>query len=183
MGDYFQTLADIDASLEEAEFVAARIRNWLIELKIIEPEPRNCVLGINGVGYPPLNYEQVIDEPPGSYYDIRQLAANGLEIEIGRKVFHNGQSGVTITCPKCGARCGDKWAEAISEWYENKGAGLLKCLQCETEHPVTDWNFNPAWGFGNLGFTFWNWPPLKQSFIDELKRRIAHRTVFVADKL
>jgi hypothetical protein len=183
MGDYFQTLADVDATLEEAEAIATRIRDWLVDSRIIEPEPQNCVLGMNNTGYPPLNYEQVIDELPGSGYDLHQLKNNGLEIELGRRVFHNGQSGVTITCPKCGAPCGDKWAEAISEWYENTGAGMLRCFQCGQERSITEWSFDPPWGFGNLGFTFWNWPPLKESFIDEMKKRIAHRTVFIADKL
>ncbi len=180
MGDWFQTLADIDASIEEANIVAARIRSWLIESQVIEPSPRDCVFG--GMGYPPLNYEQVVDGPAYSQH-FRKLKTNGLQIKIGRTVFLNGQSGVTVTCPKCNAPCKNSWANAIDEWYKSTGPGTLKCLECGNEQSVTEWTFIPAWGFGNLGFTFWNWPPLKQSFINEMKRRIAHRTVFIADKL
>jgi hypothetical protein len=183
MGTWFQTLADIDATIEEAPLAAAEIRDWLIEQKVIDPTPRHCVLDKNRVGYAPLNYERVVDKPAGSDSDVRQLAVNGFEIEIGRKVFHTGQSGVTITCPACGAQCSDNWAEAISEWLEAKSAGLLKCANCENESSITTWTFVPAWGFGNLGFTFWNWPPLKSSFLDEVRGRLAHRTVFIADKL
>lgn len=182
MGDWFQTLVVMDTTLEESELIADRILSWLIERKVVQSVPQSCVLGGNRIGYPPLDYEQVIDELP-STYDVSELLTNGLQVDIGKRVYDSGQSDITITCPKCNAICKGNWSEAISDWYENERAGLLDCFQCGIRESVTNWNFSPVWGFGNLGFTFWNWPLLKQSFIDEMKRRIAHRTVFVTGKL
>jgi hypothetical protein len=48
---------------------------------------------------------------------------------------------------------------------------------------LNDWRWQPPWGFGYLGFEFWNWPPLSQGFIAEVGRRLGHRTVLVAGKL
>lgn len=45
---------------------------------------------------------------------------------------------------------------------------------------LNDWRWQPPWGFGYLGFKFWNWPPLAQGFIAEAGRRLGHRTVLVA---
>jgi Zn ribbon nucleic-acid-binding protein len=181
MGDWFQTIADVEASLSEAEEIATRILDWLIELQVIERTPKHCVLG-SGQGYPPRKYELVVDPPPPDP-DLRRLMWNGLEVSVGRQIFHNGQSGVTITCPNCNAHAPDKWSDAVTEWYKNEGTALLECIECGNVQPVTDWVFTPAWGFGNLGFTFWNWPPLKKSFLDEFVERIGHRTVFIEDKL
>jgi hypothetical protein len=108
---------------------------------------------------------------------------NGLDVSIGRQVFPSGQPGSTITCPKCKGLAPDRWSDAITEWYKEEGAALLECDECGEVHSVTDWVFSPAWGFGNLGFTFWNWPSLKKSFVDEFVARIGHRTVFIEGKL
>jgi len=46
---------------------------------------------------------------------------------------------------------------------------------------VTEWSFEPGFAFGNLGFTFWNWPPfLSGRLIDEVGRLLSpHRVVLV----
>jgi Zn ribbon nucleic-acid-binding protein len=179
MGDWFQTIVDVDATLSEAEEIATHIVDWLIELEVIEPTQQDCVLG-SDLGYPPRKFELVVEQPD---HHLHKVLSNGLQVSIGRRVFYTGQSGSTITCPSCNAHAPDKWTDAVNEWYKNEGAALLECIECGNVEPVTDWVFNPAWGFGNLGFTFWNWPPLKKSFLDEFVERIGHRTVFIADKL
>jgi len=180
MGDWFQTIADVEVSISEAEETASRILDGLIQLKIIDKTPQHCVLG-NGFGYPPLQCGQVLEQPSLAYA-LHGLKVNGLEVNIGRRVFHNAQSGVTVTCAKCNTLATEKWSDAVSEWYEEQGSALLECGNCRNVQPITEWIFTPAWGFGNLGFTFWNWPPIKKSFVDEFAQRLGHRTVFIRDK-
>lgn len=57
----------------------------------------------------------------------------------------------------------------------------MECPSCGAAFPVTEWSFEPGFAFGNLGFTFWNWPPfLSGRLIDEVGRLLSpHRVVLV----
>ena len=55
------------------------------------------------------------------------------------------------------------WSEAVEEWYEG-GAGLLRCPACQKQAAVPLWRYEPACGFGNLSFTFWNWPAFTSQY-------------------
>lgn len=183
MGDWFQTIVDEEASAEKAETLANEIRDWLIDRGIIQTTMTDCVLGGNGRGYPPgPHFEQAIS--PGAHHHFLQLWTNGLHFVIGRTVFDSGQGETTVLCPKCQTPRDDhtQWVDAIGEWYEGKTA-LLRCPHCNTSTPITEWKFDPPWGFGNLGFTFWNWPPLKDEFVSELGERLNHQIVIVKGKL
>ena len=183
MGDWFQTIVDRDASLEEARELAREIRDWLVDRGIVQETVTDCVLGGDGHGYPPgPNFEQVTDTSP--HHDIRNIWTNGLQLIIGRTVFDPGQGDHNIICPQCQTAYDDhgQWSKAISEWYEGK-AGMLRCTHCKQPTPIIEWTFDPPWGFGNLGFVFWNWPPLKGEFISEVGGRLKHHVVVVKGKL
>ena len=51
MGDWFQTIVDKDASVEEAEILAYEIRDWLIDRGIIQATMTDCVLRGGGREY------------------------------------------------------------------------------------------------------------------------------------
>jgi hypothetical protein len=183
MGDYFQRIVDRDVSPDEAQPLAGRIRDWLVGQEIIVGNLTDCVLGGGGKGYPPgANFERVVD---GEENHTRTLRTNGLAIVIGRTLFGPGQGGFELICRQCGLRTngGQTWGDAVSEWYKGRGTGRFACPRCAHAEPVTEWTYDPPMGFGNLGFEFWNWPPLKNSFIAELSLRLGHRTVFVSGKL
>jgi hypothetical protein len=186
MGDWFQTIVDRDASLAEAPALGSAVRDWLIERRVIAANPADCVLGSKGIGYPPgTDFEQVLEAPEAPDRRTRELWTNGFHVTVGRTVFHAGQNGLELVCQKCGTRSdgGELWGKAVDEWYAAKGPGLLPCSTCGNPEAVTDWTYDPPWGFGNLGFNFWNWPRLKTSFVAELSRRLQHRTVVVTGKL
>jgi hypothetical protein len=42
------------------------------------------------------------------------------------------------------------------------------------------WIYEPPWAFGNLGFTFWNWPQLKVDFVIELAKLLGHKTRMIS---
>ena len=137
-------------------------------------------------GYPPgPNYRAVVHLGTNEDDHTPTLRTNGLEIVTGRTVFHAGQFGMSLVCRKCGFSSGgsNAWSQAVEEWYEASGDGRLACSQCGHEEPVTEWAYNPPWGFGNLGFTFWNWPRLEPSFVAEFSVHLAHRTVLVCGKI
>jgi hypothetical protein len=183
MGDWFRTVVDRDASADEAARLADSIRDWLITEGIIAATPNaGCVLG--GNGYPPgPAFAKAVKVPPD--HQFLGLVTCGVAIVTCRTVFHAGQFGLNVFCPQCEARsAGDElWNQAVNEWFRAEGPGLLTCAQCGHTEPVAEWAYDPPWGFGHLGFEFWNWPPLSRSFVDEVRRRLGHRTVLVTGKM
>jgi hypothetical protein len=185
MGDHFQIIVAQDISLDQAETLASKIQKWLIDEGIIEAIPTHgCVPG--GSGYSPgpncINVVENADLFPTEYW------TDGLKIVTGRTVFHPGQGSIErVICPECKTHITDEIyfkvvVEAIDNWYSGN-EGRLQCLNCGGITPVTEWEFEPTWGFGNLGFKFWNWPPLKETFVASIKEQLGHQTLLVAGKL
>ena len=117
------------------------------------------------------------------YPDVfHQYRMTGLNIVVGRTVFYSHGLD-TVSCPVCRTAGNERAAiSMIDEWYQGEPCELA-CESCGEVRPVTEWNFDPPWGFGYLGFTFWNWTILKKTFVDEVRQRLGHRIVFVADKM
>lgn len=183
MGEWFQTIVDREASLVEAQELASTVLEFLINQGIIEAEMKVCGLDRDGMGYPPgHNCLQVVDETEPTSFRPK---VNGLQVIVERSVFDSGQGGFELTCPQCQTKNTNvkKWQDAVQEWYDNKGDGLLECSHCNVATPVTDWNYESTIAFGNLGFQFWNWPPLKESFVSDIAQLLAHRTSYIAGKV
>jgi hypothetical protein len=186
MSSYFQIIVDRDATLDEAKHLADTVLAVVVKRGVVDPTPIDETTG-RWPGYPPgPNYESIIDEA-GSGED--KYRPGGMEIIIGKTVFHSGGIGPTEpVCPRCGTRQAyddgsDAWISAIDEWFAETGPGLLRCPNCGHTEPITEWPLDPPWGFGNLGFKFWNWPQLTESFIEEVSVLLGHRTVYVYGKV
>jgi hypothetical protein len=179
MGDYFDIIVDEEATEDEAPVLAASVVEWLISEGIIGSEMTDNVLG-SDLGYPPgPNNEKAGGDK------VPHLWTNGMHVITGRTVFHPMQGEVSLICSECGERLqwSDEWSDAVGEWYDRKGQGLLACVRCGHTKPITEWRHDPPWAFGNLGFQFWNWPPLTESFIELVSQRLGHKVVHVYGKL
>jgi hypothetical protein len=182
MGDRFQTIVDRDATEEEAGELAIPVRDWLIAEGIIEPVLKDCILS-DELGYPPgPNYADATEQP---FPLLFETATNGLEIIVKREVFYSRAGEQDLVCAVCCERFEPPkgWGAAIGEWYYRRGPGMLVCPLCGATRPITEWEHDPPWGFGNLGFRFWNWPLLKASFVEEVARRLGHRVVVPLGKI
>ena len=172
MGDYFQTIVDRDATPEEAEALAARIRDWLIAEGIVASEMTDCVLDGDCNGHPPgANYERAVTEP-----DERLLSrwTNGTHIRTGRWWFDSGQGGSEAVCSQCHDRRqfpDETWTAPVNQWFEGNGFGMATCPACGYGQPADEWTFDPPTAFGCIGFKFWNWPPHR--LLHSLSRRLS----------
>jgi hypothetical protein len=63
------------------------------------------------------------------------------------------------------------------------GPDRNQCPHCGHSVGLNDWTWSPPWGFGYLGITFWNWPPVKSEFLAEIGDRLGHRTVHPCGKM
>lgn len=180
MGDCFQIIVDKDVSADDALPLASRVREWLVARTIIEPGLSDCALGSPG-HRPGVGQQAALERPDA---DLWSPEVNGLVISTGRTVFFN--IGCELTCRACGARvepADDDWSDAVDDWYRGNDDAVFACPECQQTDRLTDWSGECPWGFGNLGFTFWNWPPLSEGFVREVSQRLGHRTVLVRGKL
>lgn len=179
MGDYYQIIVVKDVSAEDAPRLAGQLRDWLVAKRIIEPELTDCTLG--GPGHRPgPEHARALES---AEFEVPRLWTNGFQIETGRTVFHtiSGQ----LTCRACGARFEPQggWFDAVSVWYEGDDDVTFACPECGKPERLTEWDGEWPWGFGNLGFTFWNWPRLSERFVHEASEQLGRQTLVVRGKL
>ncbi|MFC0006501.1 hypothetical protein [Micromonospora siamensis] len=185
MSEWFETIADIEATPEEADQLGAEVLSWLVEQGIVAAEPTLCILGDHG-HRPGPDYAAATVEPCD---DLPGLATNGFRVVTGQSVFYS--MGVDqVVCPRCEAvvvddQDRDSWSDfspVVDEWCMG-GTGVRACGHCGEPVGINEWRWSPPWGFGYLGFEFWNWPMLDPGFVAAVSNRLGHRTVQPSGKL
>lgn len=66
MGDYFQSLADVEINVRAAVEAKSRLTAWLVERQIICAELTDCVLGADGGHAPGANYAHAVGSVPAT---------------------------------------------------------------------------------------------------------------------
>ncbi|MFL6055146.1 MAG: hypothetical protein ACJ72W_19875, partial [Actinoallomurus sp.] len=130
------------------------------------------------------------DDP---YPYLHGLRPNGLQVITGRTVFYS-MGAKQITCPHSdmaihfdldSGQPGNAWetvSATIDTWYSG-GSDTHSCPTCGRSAGLNEWRWEPPWGFGYLGFEFWNWPPLTDDFVTDVSRQLGHRVVCPYGKL
>jgi ribosomal protein S27E len=181
MGDTSISIVPQNVNRKQAKKLSDKVVAYLIERKIISPYKSDCVLGEES-GYPPgTKYKEALEESNNHFLELR---TNGLQIVDNRQVFYaNGVD--EIKCPNCGTNnIESEWGEALDEWVNNTGNDKIKCLGCGHSFSIEEYIFEPAWAFGELGFTFWNWYGVfKESFLKDIEAVIGCKLKIVHSKL
>lgn len=147
---------------------AKEILEWLISKDVVKPEITDCTLGKSG-GYAISNgARNIVKEPEYLPFD---LVTNGLEIVTERTVFDTGENFVDIIiCPTCKTDISaEDWN--LRPWAESTADGMT-CPSCGSQSELHNYTFDPAWGFSDLGFIFWNWTEFNDEFIKEFKEKL-----------
>ena len=169
MSDNSISIVPRQSAYPSKEIKAKEILEWLASLDIVKPTLSDCVLSSND-GYAISDGAKLVSTEPE--YLPFHLGANGLEIVTERQVFHTGQNGIEeLICPSCNQDiAGEDW-DFLSEWGDNKSNNLT-CPLCNVGTDIHQFAFSPEWGFSDLGFTFWNWASLTESFINDFKKKL-----------
>ncbi|EIU7558024.1 hypothetical protein LHV18_18130 [Providencia rettgeri] len=172
-----------DVPLEDAPKHAQHILNWLKQQGIIDPHFQH------------IEYGEVIYRPTPAYKEPilyvvndeivptqlpEETLKNYLTIVTERTVFHAGGNGLGIYCPQCAkeqSEHSNAWGDTVSDWYEGRPE-ILGCFNCNFTAPLSGWNFDPQWAFGNLGFSFHNWD-IQDCFIDQLEQVLGSKIITV----
>lgn len=151
----------------DREIKSKKILEWLVSRNIVNPVLSDCVLSSNHGYAIAEGAKYIADEPALLPYG---LTTNGLEIISERQIFHTGQNGIDeLICPACHQDISKEDWEFLSEWGDNKSNNLT-CPLCIVATEIHQFMFIPEWGFSDLGFTFWNWGTLKDSFIEDFRK-------------
>jgi hypothetical protein len=144
---------------------AARTIARLVEKRIIEPMPSDCVVGGLGHRPGPRVAEAARD---ASFVD---LAMNGMEVRLphGVELFAPAQGAPHVSCPKCKHTLeGEMLYEHLMPHDPSAPTPRVSCPGCGDARAIEEWNAHGA-AFGNLAFFFWNWSPLRPTFLAEMK--------------
>jgi hypothetical protein len=96
-----QTIAAVQASPQEANTLAADVRDWLVSSGIVSVERTDCVLD-SDLGYPPGPRADEVVDASGWSGRWQDMWINGLDIATSRTVFGAGQGDpMAVTCPHC----------------------------------------------------------------------------------
>lgn len=187
MADYFQTIVDPRARLEEADHLARHIVTLLSDRGVVSSKA-----SIEG-GYDrgPGAMQIAESEVPGSpaRHESIPPSYSHLQVLIGRMTHSADLSELKVpeaSCPGCRRILDDPegdWQVAVHAWIGGDDDAALLCPACGKESTVTTWSTNSCFGFGNLAFRFWNWPPLSAAFLEEMRRELQHPIVLVKGKL
>jgi hypothetical protein len=169
MSDHSISIVPKKSVYHDRQNKATEILNWLVSRDIVKSVQSDCVLG-SDKGYAISNgAKQVCADPNSLPFD---LTTNGLELVINRQIFHTGENGIEkLICPSCNQDISNEDWEFFDDWSEEKNDDLT-CPICNVSTNIHKYSFSPQWGFSNLAFTFWNWPPLADSFIAEFKDKL-----------
>ncbi len=190
MSDYNTSIIAHLISEEHAQTATDKIIETLIAKQIINVPQTHCALSQDALAYPPgKNFitASIFQEEDArimnlNYNSFSNLVTNGLQISIGHDaVFNPTGEGSGGRCPVCSNKSVDtqtpenNLSQAIEEWIEGKSEGLLKCEFCQQTSSISQWDFGNDMAFGNLIFTFWNWPDLSDVFISDISKTLGSR--------
>lgn len=183
MSDNVEWVVDLDASLDEAQVLAAKVKDWLLAQGIISN--RACA----GPSY--RGGELLLPGPNAAAWSVAGDAEfpsmHGFGIVTERTVFHTGDNGIQgLRCPRCVQQHDPDdlaWSDAVGAWFDEEGSDALQCPACGCESSIVDWRFlDLDWGFGNLAFGFWNWP-ITERLAEAIGAVLGHRCRLVGEHI
>ena len=185
MSDHFQTVIDTQAGPDDADHLARHVVSYLAGKGIVAASPSEeggYARGPNALD---------ISDPDRSRapHETIPPVYSHLQVIIGRATHSGDMSDARppkASCPRCGQALDDpdeEWSAAVQAWLGGDRDSSLSCPSCGAASPVTLWPCQPGCGFGHLAFRFWNWPPLRAGFLDDLRKELGHPVLVVRGKL
>ena len=178
MGDCSISIVPTKSRYPNKEVKAEEVLQWLISLDIVHREASDCTLGDYGYEVSK-GARKIVTHPDLLPF---RLISNGLAIITERTVFDTGQNEIEqVQCPICKQNIPTEGLNFASEWFE--GNDEITCSLCQVKSEINSYKFDPQWGFSDLGFTFWNWPPFTDKFLSEFRDKLRCDLAIVYQRL
>lgn len=119
----------------------------------------------------------------------RDIEFCDIHIDHRHRVSSAVQGGLgPVSCPACGTPMGDAetippaFMQAVDDWHRG-GEGILDCPACHSSTAIANWRTEPFWAFGDVTITFWNWPPIEESFVRQVEAAAGQPVKVVRGKI
>jgi hypothetical protein len=185
VADYYQTIIDTQARPDDADHLARHVVSFLSGKGVIAASPSQE----GGYARGPHAMEISESVQAGPAHETIPPVHSHLQVMIGRATHSADMSDPRLPvahCPECGWKMvdgwEDRWSAAVQEWLTGDDEAFLDCARCQIGAPVAQWKF-VDFGFGSLAFRFWNWPPFRPAFLEELGKELGHAVSLVRGKL
>jgi hypothetical protein len=181
MGTWFQWIADLDATDDEAPHLARTITARLAEQQIVLPDVVEGAAYSDAGHLPGPRWADAVAEP-------EPWMPHGMRIVAQREVFWGGQGGFEwAECPRCGHRTSadaHRLLDAVEPWLRGDPA-THPCPGCGSAIPLTDWRWDEDYfAFATFGLWFWDWPELGPLVPGIVRDAVGnHRLVYGQGKL
>ena len=172
------SVVEISVSAAEAPRRAAEVTRWLLDTGVIDHNTERDDL------WQPSRYRagpRVLAVAPEFDYLTRRLSNNGVDVAVGRSVYHPVENYEPPDCPACGTTLDEDTHYGFVEPWLTGPEPLVICPACQGKSLLGDWighgDEYGQWTFqiGELGVSFNNWPALTTSFLTEIGDRIGPR--------
>jgi hypothetical protein len=170
-------VCELATTAAEAPARAQVVTKWLLERRIIEPNPEpHEFLRPSAFRAGP----RAVEAAP----DLRtySLPSNGgVDIVSTRRVHHPIGNYEPPRCPSCGAP-NDAAHDLIEGWLEGEEPDV-ECAACAKTHLLGDWSGEFNFCVSEIAVRFNNWPPLAPRFLEELSARLGARVRVVYEHM
>jgi hypothetical protein len=152
--------------------VAARAIAWMVEHAVVEPTPTDS--GLGQLAHRPGSkvLDVVLAQRPG-VYDFRTLVTNGVEVRHSPRPMLQtaGDEVPTFRCPACKVEIDADEVFALLDDLQSpfRAVPEIPCPGC-AERSALDTIEAEGGVFANVVLCFWNWWPLRPSFIASLEQ-------------
>jgi hypothetical protein len=129
-------IVEISQTASQARQQALSVTAWLLDQEIITPNLSRDDLWHPSEYLAGPQYEEVAPD------EHRQVggANSGVDIALGRQVYHPTENYEPPTCPRCGAAiASDDHHELVEPWLDGKEP-MATCATCDGEQSLGDWN-------------------------------------------
>jgi hypothetical protein len=188
MGDYFQSFAAVDVARADARVVAAKVRAWLQEERIVSAEISDSTLGGQGGYRPGTCWHKAVAPMWNGERGWLTLMTNGVEIIDTPTVFYTiDDDSLAAVCPHCGADCDGEFVDNrilchFEAWQAGDDGIVVACPHCAGAAHLLAWRIN-AIVLAHVGLELWNWPTIADDLVAALTRQTGSKIITLRGKL
>lgn len=175
MSDNAITVVEISASGPEVRARAAEVQEWLLGTGVIKPNESIDPLWRSSLFAPGRSARTAIPGHEQELDQLRTLANSGVDIVTERRIHHPVQNYEPPGCPSCGETIDPDDHHALIDGWLAGAEPTVACTNCGTESLIGDWPGEWTFQVGALAVRFNNWPPIADTFLAEIGRRLGSR--------
>lgn len=164
--------------LDEVHELARVVAGWLRNAGFIEPNTRLDAMWQPSLWMPGREWRTAVEAV--RWLDaFEKTANNGVDVERERSAHHPVENLEVAACGLCGSVLPDEvYFETLEIWLD-KGEPEIECSRCQSRALIGDWPAEFGFAVGSPAVRFNNWPSLRGSFVNELRRQLGGRTFVV----